>query len=154
MSFYEQIIEFLTSNNIWYEETSHEPVFTSQQASEVRGGGVLEMGAKALIFGKEEVAMFVLRGVDKVDSSKAKRLISVKDLSLAKPEKVKEVTGVEIGAVAPFGFLVGIKTFVDKSLLKGEYIYFNPGKHDKTIKIKSSDYGAITSINLDKFAKE
>ena len=154
MSFYNKILEFLNQNQIWFEETLHEPVYTSAQASEVRGGGVLEMGAKALIFGKEEVHMFVVRGVDKVDSKKAKKIIGVKDLSLAKPERVLEVTSVEIGAVAPFGFLLGINTYVDENLLKGEFIYFNPGMHNKTIKMKAKDYGQLEGIKICKFSKE
>lgn len=154
MSFYEKIIEYLHENNIWFEETSHEPVFTSKQAANVRGGGVIEMGAKALVFGKDSINMLVLRGCDKVDNKKAKKLLQVKDLPLSSPEKVFEVTGVKIGAVAPFGFLVGVSTYVDKKLLDNEFIFFNPGKHDKTIKMYAKDFFGIKDIKVSDFSKE
>jgi prolyl-tRNA editing enzyme YbaK/EbsC (Cys-tRNA(Pro) deacylase) len=53
---------------------------------------------------------------------------------------VKEVMGCEIGACYPLGELVGIKTVVDLSLLKSGEISFNPGVHDRTIKLKTADY--------------
>jgi len=97
--------------------------------------------------------MLVLRGSDRVDNRMAKQLLQKKRVSLATPEKVKEYTGVEIGAVAPFGFLLGIETYVDENLFKNEYIMFNPGKHNKTIKILAEDYRNIGKIKLAKFTK-
>jgi len=154
MEYYNKIIEFLNSNNVKYEEIEHEPVYTSKQAAKVRGGGVLSQGAKALVFDIGFPIMLVLRGCDKVDNKAAKQLLNKKRVSLATPEKVKEYTGVEIGAVAPFGFLLGIETYVDENLFKNEYIMFNPGKHNRTIKILAQDYRNISKLKLAKFAKK
>ena len=153
MEFYNKIIKYLDNNNIKYQEIEHQPVYTSKQASEVRGGGVLSQGAKALVFDIGIPIMLVLRGSDRVDNRMAKQLLQKKRVSLATPEKVKEYTGVEIGAVAPFGFLLGIETYVDENLFKNEYIMFNPGKHNKTIKILAEDYRNIGKIKLAKFTK-
>ena len=153
MEFYHQIIDFLKVHSIKYEEFDHKPVFTSMQASQVRGGGVLAQGAKALVFDIGKPVMLVLRGVDKVDGKLAKQLLEVRQVPLATPAKVIEYTGVEIGAVAPFGFLKGIDTYVDENLFGNEFIMFNPGKHNKTIKMLSSDFRNIDKIKLAKFSK-
>jgi len=153
MSFYDQIIEFLRLNNFVYEEFEHQAVYTSEQASQVRGGGVISQGAKALVFDIGKPVMLVLRGNDKVDGKLAKVLLNAKQVPLATPEKVIEYTGVEIGAVAPFGFLREIETYVDQNLFNNEYIMFNPGKHNKTIKMLAKDYKSISQIILDNFIK-
>ncbi|MDA1338159.1 MAG: hypothetical protein O2871_02245 [bacterium] len=153
MGFYEKIIEFLNSKNVNYQLFEHEPVFTSKQASEVRGGGVIEQGAKALVFDIGRPVMLVLRGNDKVDGKLAKSILQAKQVPLATPENVKKYTGVEIGAVAPFGFLLGIETFVDEKLFNNEHILFNPGKHNKTIKMLALDYKKIGEIKLQNFSK-
>lgn len=153
MEFYEQIKEYLNNQNVKYEEFDHEPVFTSEQAAQVREGGSLAQGAKALIFDIGRPIMFVLRGVDKVDGKLAKSWLNVKEVPMATKENVLKYTGVEVGAVAPFGFLRGIETYVDETLFTNEYIMFNPGKHNKTIKLLSKDYQNIPDLKIVNFRK-
>ncbi len=153
MEFYEQIKEYLNNQNVKYEEFDHEPVFTSEQAAQVREGGSLSQGAKALVFDIGRPIMLVLRGVDKVDGKLAKSLLNVKEVPMATKENVLKYTGVEVGAVAPFGFLRGIETYVDETLFTNEYIMFNPGKHNKTIKLLSKDYQNIPDLKIVNFRK-
>ena len=40
----------------------------------------------------------------------------------------------------PFGYDVNIRRFIDKSLYDNKYLYFNPGSHIKTIKLKCTDF--------------
>jgi prolyl-tRNA editing enzyme YbaK/EbsC (Cys-tRNA(Pro) deacylase) len=41
--------------------------------------------------------------------------------------------------VAPLGLKTKMKTYISEELLENEFLYFNPGDHTKTIKIKASD---------------
>jgi len=44
-------------------------------------------------------------------------------LSLARPEDVK----------------TKLKTYLNEELLKNRYVYFNPGSHTKTVKMRATD---------------
>jgi Ala-tRNA(Pro) deacylase len=136
-----KIKEILNEKNIPFEEFEHEAVYTCEQAAAVRGLGTAKEGIKSLIFGTE-TGKFILvlnPGDRKIDTKKIARLEKVNRLFLASPEKVERLTGVPIGCVAPFGLKTRLKTYLNEELLESEYLYFNPGSHTKTIKIKASD---------------
>jgi Ala-tRNA(Pro) deacylase len=136
-----KIKEILTEKNIPFEELEHEAVYTCEQAAAVRGLGTAKEGIKSLIFGTE-TGKFILilnPGDKKIDTKKISRLEKVNKLFLATPEKVERIAGVPIGCVAPFGLKTRLKTYLNEELLESEYLYFNPGSHTKTIKIKASD---------------
>ncbi len=68
----------------------------------------------------------MLKGLDKVDFSKVKKLTS-EDMTIASPEKVKEASGVEPGAVCPF--LITVPLFVDQEIMSLERINCGSGHH-------------------------
>ena len=136
-----RIKQILTEKNIPFEEYEHEAVYTSEQAAAVRGLGSAKEGIKSMIFGTE-MGKFILvlnPGDKKIDTKKIARLERVNRLFLATPEKVEKIAGVPIGCVAPFGLKTRLKTYLNEELFENEHLYFNPGSHTKTIKIKASD---------------
>ena len=142
MSFVEQRIKnILTKKQIEFEETEHEAVYTSQKAAHVIGLESEEAGVKSLIFktNKAEYILVLNPGNQKVDTKKIAQMKDTKSLHFASPEDVVEITGIPIGCVPPFGHRTKLKTYLNEELLICEYIYFNPGSHTKTIKIKSKD---------------
>ncbi len=136
-----RIKQILTEKNIPFEEFEHEAVYTCEQAAAVRGPGTGQQGIKCLIFGTE-MGKFILvlsPGDKKIDTKKIARLEKVSRLFLATPEKVEKMSGVPIGCVAPFGLKTKLKTYLNEELLENEFLYFNPGDHRKTVKIRASD---------------
>lgn len=143
MNPYEDIIGVLRANSINFEELDHEPVYTSEDAAKVRGLSV-EAGAKSLLFkAKDKFVLVVLSGSKRVDSKKLKRLLAVKEIRFATPAEVNNKMGCIVGACYPFGSIAHLQTYLDKSLLNQSSISFNPGIHNKSIKIKLSDYLAV-----------
>lgn len=137
---YEKIISFLKQHNVVFEEIEHEPVYTSEQAANVRGMS-LESGAKSLLLkAGNDFVLVILPGNKRLDSKLLKSYLSVKNIRFATPEEVEKVMGCRIGACYPFGNLIGIRTLVDRSLTDCKEIFFNPGVHDKSIKMKWADY--------------
>ena len=136
-----RIKQILIEKNIPFEEFEHEAVYTSEQAAAVRGLGSAKEGIKSMIFGTE-AGKFILvlnPGDKKIDTKKIARLEKVNRLFLAAPEKVEKIAGIPIGCVAPFGLKTKLKTYLNEQLFENEYLYFNPGSHTKTIKIKAAD---------------
>ena len=97
--------------------------------------------------------MAVVAADKKIDFDKLKKISGNKKIDLASPDKVKELTGLSIGAVPPFGNLFDLKVFVDKSLGKTQIIAFNAGTHTDSIKMKYSDYKSVVNPNVCEFAK-
>ena len=137
----ERVKRILADKNIEFEEFEHEAVYTSEQAARVRGLSSAKQGVKAMIF-KTETGRFILvlnPGDKRVDTKKIAELEHTKNLAMAKPEEVQKVAGVPIGCVPPFGLKTELITYLNEELLENECLYFNPGSHTKTIKIKAVD---------------
>ncbi len=140
LSVYERITKLLESKKIKNEKFEHKPVFTSEEAAKVRGT-TIHQGAKALVLQADsEFILFVLPADQQADLEKLQKELKVKKLRMASKESVKAKTGLEVGSVPPFGSLIGLKTYVDKSLSDNEEIAFNAGRHDRSIKLKYFDY--------------
>jgi Ala-tRNA(Pro) deacylase len=136
-----KIKQVLTEKGIPFEEFEHEAVYTSEQAAHVRGLESAKEGIKSMIF-KTNKGVFILvlnSGDKKIDSKKIARMEGVKNLNLAAPEEVERIAGVSIGCVAPFGLKTTLKTYLNEDLLDRGSLYFNPGDHKKTLKIRASD---------------
>jgi len=142
MAVFEKIKEILNASGIKYSLKHHEPVYTSEQASRIRGDK-LKQGAKAIIMDtSKNFVLIVLSAEKKINSKKLKKILKSKSLSFASHDKVKSL-GLESGSVPPFGSFFGLKTYVDKSLLENEDISFNAGSLTDSIKMKLKDYLAI-----------
>ncbi len=134
------IVSFLEKNKITYEVVEHEPVYTNPAMAEALGVGEAETVKSLVLLTKEkQMVVLVMPGDKKVDWKKAAAGIGTKKVSFAKPEDVLEKVGCEIGCVPPFGQLTPLPIFMDKDLTKKDYVYFNPGVHDKSFKIKAWD---------------
>lgn len=138
---FEKIIKLLKENNVEYELIEHEPVYTSEEAARVRGTS-LKHGAKAIVFSADkQPILVVVSGDKKVDIKIFKKRYGIKDLRILSPAEVKEKTDLEIGAIPPFGNLMGFPTYmVDQLVTKNKEIIFNAGSHTKSIKMKPQDY--------------
>ena len=130
----------------------HEPVYTSQQAADVRGT-TIEQGAKAMVMKADgRPVLVVLASHLRVDSKRFKSLYGVKDLRLASPEEVEELTGLKPGSIPPFGNAVGLPTYVDRSLLANDRIAFNAGLHTRSIVMPCQDYIDLVGPEIGEFA--
>jgi Cys-tRNA(Pro)/Cys-tRNA(Cys) deacylase len=65
-----------------------------------------------------------------------KNALGSRDISLAKPEKVIELTGYVIGSIPPFHWQKdGVKTYLDKALMDEPMLGVGTGKWGKEILI-------------------
>lgn len=152
-SVFEQIVDELKKHAVSFTVSDHEPVKTSEEAAKVRGVPV-STGAKAiLMYADGKPIMVVVPGDKKIDIKRFKSLYGIRDLRMATPDEVKRVTGVEIGAVPPFGHIFSIPLYMDHHVKDNERIYFNPGRHDKTIAMNSHDLERVARPMLGDFSR-
>jgi Ala-tRNA(Pro) deacylase len=141
----EKIIGMLKEHKIEYEAVEHEPVFTNPAMAEALGTTEAETVKSLVLMTKEKkMVVLVLPGNKKVEWKKAAADIGTKKVSFAKPEQVLEKVGCEVGCVPPFGQLTALPIYMDEELIKKDYVYFNPGVHDKSYKIKGWDLKKVS----------
>ena len=152
MTLEEKIISALEEKKIGYEIVEHEPVYTNPAMAEALNVSEAETVKSLVLKTKEgKLIVLVLPGDKKVDWKKAAAGAKTKKVSFAKPEEVSEAVGCEVGCVPPFGHFTSLPIYMDPALTKKDFIYFNPGVHDKSFKIKAWDLKKICNPAFVKF---
>jgi Ala-tRNA(Pro) deacylase len=139
---HERVLALLRKHDAQFSTLEHAPTRTSQESADVRGVP-LASGAKAMLLraGKQplpgggEFALVVLSAAAKLELGKLKKLLGVKDLSMASEADVLRLTGCVPGAVPPFACLFdGVLLVVDESLARqGEAINCNAGLRTSSV---------------------
>jgi Ala-tRNA(Pro) deacylase len=140
MTLEEKIIAMLEEKRISYEVFEHQPVYTNLVMAEALGVGESETVKSLVLTTKErKMIVLVLPGNKKVDWKQAAAAAKTRKVTFAKPEEVSQAVGCEVGCVPPFGHLTSLPIYMDPDLTKKNFVYFNPGVHDKSFKIKAWD---------------
>lgn len=143
----------LNAAGIAFDVLRHAPVFTSQEAADVRGTS-LASGAKALVCKADErFVMFVLPADRKLASKQVRTQTGIKSLRFATREEVAELTALAPGSIPPFGSLFGLPTFCDRRLADEPRINFNAGDHSLSMSMTSADYEKFERPTLGNFAE-
>jgi Ala-tRNA(Pro) deacylase len=150
----DRLLDLFRREGVEYELYEHEPVYTSEEASRVRGVE-LRSGVKALVLRSDDGSYLLadLAADRKADIKKLQELAKVKKLHLASREDVISITRCEPGSVHPFGDLFGLRTYLDRSVLENEYVNFNIGLLTKSVRIKRDDLTRLLVAVVADFAK-
>lgn len=143
-----RITELLTGAGADFHTFTHEAVRTSEEVAAVRPEYTLSQGAKALIVRikkkgdpERQFVQLVIPGDSKFSASKARAVLTAKDVRFATEAEVHTLTdGVQSGGVPPFGNLFNIPVYVDHSLLAHDEIIFNAGDRRVSIALSTEDY--------------
>ena len=106
-----------------------------------------EVGAivKSLLFKTETTyTLCLVAGDKKVSLNKIKKILNIKDVSMATANEVKNITGYTIGGVSPVGHLNKVEIYIDNSLKRFNYLYAAAGHPNCIFKINFEDLLKIT----------
>ena len=107
-----------------------------------------EVGAivKSLLFKTESnFTLCLVAGDKKASLNKIKKTLSIKDLSMASANDVKNITGYTIGGVSPIGHLNKVNILIDKSLERFDSLFAAAGHPNCVFKISFKDLQKITN---------
>lgn len=153
-SVFDRVETLLRQHGIPFEVLRHEPVYTSQQAADIRGTP-LASGAKALVCkGDDRFVLFVLPADLKLDSKAVRLAQGWKKLRFADAQEVLRLTGLEPGSIPPFGSLFGLPTLCDVRLGNNQMINFNAGDHCISVSMPYADYVRAESPQLGDFGRQ
>jgi Ala-tRNA(Pro) deacylase len=144
----ERLERWLREQGVAFRLLEHAPVFTSEEASRVRGTPI-EAGAKALVLRAEDQPVHVvLPGHRRVDNARVRAVLGTRTLRFATPEELFALTGCVPGAVPPFGNLFGLPVFADAELAAREDIAFNAGSNAVSIVMRAADFIRLSEARV------
>ena len=110
-----------------------------------------EVGAivKSLLFKTENsFTLCLVSGDKKASLNKIKKLLNIKDISMAAADDVKNITGYTIGGVSPIGHLNKIDIFIDTSLERFTSLFAAAGHPNCVFKIDFNNLQKITNGSI------
>jgi len=135
--------------NLPHKHDVHEPVRTSQEASDLRGVS-MSSGAKAIVVrGKKskESWLVVIPADRKVDMKTIQQVVGEK---LSFHPDVENEFDCEPGSVPPFGSVLGLQTYADNNL--EDTLNFNIGLRTDSLQISKTDYLSLETPILGNFS--
>ena len=105
---------------------------------------------KSLLFKTgDKFCLCLVSGDKRCSLNKLKKKLDEKDVSMAKPEEVKKITGYTIGGVSPIGHLVNIKIYMDQHLERFLKVFAAAGHPNVVFGITTPGLKKLTSAEVD-----
>ena len=105
---------------------------------------------KSLLFKiGDKFCLCLVSGDKRCSLNKLKKKLDEKDVSMANPEEVKQVTGYTIGGVSPIGHLVKIKIYMDKNLERFSKVFAAAGHPNAIFGISFFELKKLTNSEVD-----
>lgn len=144
--------ETLDAAGVHYVIHAHSLAIQSAQDGVEQGFGRLANMAPTLILRSENNYLAaIVRGDTRVSYKKIKRYLKLKNLSLASPEQVQQVTGSEIGYVSLINS--GVATIIDSRVAEMDTIYGGCGIPNYTLQLNPQDLIAIVQAQVFDFTE-
>ncbi len=93
----------------------------------------------------------IIRGDTRLSYKKIRQELKLKDVSLATPEQVREVTGSEVGCISLIN--TGVKTILDSRLAEMETVYGGCGVPYHTLRVSPQDLTALLRAQVFDFTE-
>jgi prolyl-tRNA editing enzyme YbaK/EbsC (Cys-tRNA(Pro) deacylase) len=117
------VVAALDALHASYEAFDIDPAFADTAEFCARYGFTLEESANAILVASRKPegvnSLCLALATTRLDvNHKVRELMDVRKLSFAPPELTREVTGMEIGGVTPFGIPARLPTYVDAAVTR------------------------------------
>ena len=141
-----KLLEFDASNKVMVLDSSARTALEAAESLNTDVGSIV----KSLLFKSENNFILCLVSGDRRCSlNKLKKIKQQKDISMANPQSVKEVTGFTIGGVSPIGHLKEVEIFIDNNLKRFQNIYAAAGHPNCVYKVNFENLLKMTSGKVE-----
>ena len=117
---------------------------TAQDAATALGCNVGAIVKSLLFHSGDRFVLCLVSGDKRCSLNKLKKILNEKDVSMAKPDDVKKITGYTIGGVSPVGHKNKIKIYIDNSLERFDNLYAAAGHPNCVFKVDYSNLQKMT----------
>ena len=126
---------------------------TAQDAATALGCNVGAIVKSLLFSAGKDFVLCLVSGDKRCSLNKLKKIIDEKDVSMAKPEDVKKITGYTIGGVSPVGHLTKVKIFIDSNLERFTEVFAAAGHPNCVFEISFIKLINLTSGEIKELAE-
>ena len=154
---YSWLIELLDRHGAAYRLIDHPPEGRTDLVSPMRGHETKE-AAKCIILmvkvGRKETrfVLAVVPGDARVDLNRIKAIFGGTFIRFAEQSVAEELGGSVAGTILPFARSDKLIAIVDPALMELETIYFNAGRLDRSVALRTTDYLRIAKPRLGRIA--
>ena len=141
-----KLLEFDASYKVMVLDSSARTALEAAESLNTDVGSIV----KSLLFKSENNFILCLVSGDRRCSlNKLKKIKQQKDISMANPQSVKEVTGFTIGGVSPIGHLKEVEILIDNNLKRFQNIYAAAGHPNCVYKVNFENLLKMTSGKVE-----
>jgi prolyl-tRNA editing enzyme YbaK/EbsC (Cys-tRNA(Pro) deacylase) len=146
----DQLKHILDEAGVTYEIFSHaEQIDSAEDGVENNIGGLNEMAPTLILETEKGLLAAIISGDTRLSYKKIKKELGLKNVSLARPERVYEATGAEVGTVCFVN--PGLLTIIDTRL--ADVVYGGCGIPHHTLRINRTDLIRVTQAVVFDFAE-
>jgi Ala-tRNA(Pro) deacylase len=136
MTIPKKIVNFFEKAKVKYEPVKHRTVYTAHDKAQTLRVPEKIVGKTLVIKMDKKVGLVLIPANKNLDKEKLKKITKSKTIDFLKESWMKKnLRGVKIGTVPPFGSLWKLPTFIDKALFRESKIIINAGDYNWSIKI-------------------
>jgi len=156
MSISKRVKEYLDQNDVKYASIKHSKAYTAQEIASSSHISGKELAKTVILKDKKgEFAMAVLPAVDKVDLEAIEEKRDLVNPELASEQEFRDLfSDARTGAMAPFGNLYDLPTYVSTKFENHRMITFNAGNHEELIRMPFKDYKELVKPKIIKLRIE
>jgi Ala-tRNA(Pro) deacylase len=155
---YERLIALLDAEGAEYRLIDHAPEGRTEVVSPLRGNP-LAAAAKCIVLmvklGKKTTrhVLAVVPGDARVDMGAVKALLGATYAAFADAAVAEELAGSVVGTVLPFALDARLELIADPALLEHDELYFNAGRLDRSMALRTRDYVRVARPRLERIAQ-
>ena len=147
-----RLIDCLNESKARYEILHHPEAITAQRTAQAEHVKARHHAKVVIIKSGEQHLMAALPADHQIDLEKFAKAIGKPAVLDAEAEFKPLFPDCAVGAMAPFGNLYGVPTYIDKRLAEEDYIVFEAGTHADAIKMSYRDYAKIVQPRVEDLA--
>lgn len=131
----------LGEKGIPFREFRHPGEVTSLEQAARERGQRPEQVVRSILFrvGQGDFVMILVAGPQQIDWKALRRYLGQSRLTTATADEVRQFTGYEIGAVAPFGLPQPVRVLVDSSMASETEVSIGSGVRGTTVILLTDD---------------
>lgn len=147
-TFAQKVVDYIENNKLNAEHLQFNVSCHSvDEAAEAAGATADDFVKNICLLGPDgELAVAIVRGVDRVNTKKVARLLGVKKVRMATAEEILERTGFPCGGTPSFGF--NATFYVDEQVLSMPVLYTGGGSQTSLVKSTPQDIIAANKATI------
>lgn len=155
---YDRLVALLDAEGAAYRLIDHAPEGRTEVVSPLRGNP-LAAAAKCIVLmvklGKKTTrhVLAVVPGDARLDIGAVKALLGATYAAFASADVAEELAGSMVGTVLPFALDPRLELIADPGLLEHDELYFNAGRLDRSMALRTRDYVRIARPRMERIAQ-